>query len=354
MDSKAAFDEPELEEAKDFSAEPLDVRLQSKDLNRRCSAYAEMQATMETSPTPEVFELFWKHLDVCIGESLPKGQDAALMALSVYLGRCPDVQAADVLPLVRKLIMHKAIDKPKMQQLVPPVILSAAEICEGPTVVKEILDCLSDIESAKKKVQGFFKKQVAFIIRLFYQLLADFGPAKISVKLGYISIAIKYSTDSDRSIREACYSTFVELSCWLGDISEAVKSMEEPQRKELTKRVADLSDDEKKRGQAKRYYRGEKVDVGKSEATVEKAAPMDSFDFAEAVDAQKKLPKGWSISKVFSMEKWKEKHSHLQVLSAALDSPKLLPGDFYASLVPSFVRLLKSESNIPVVAVNQL
>jgi cytoskeleton-associated protein 5 len=354
--SKAASVEPEFETVQDFTSEPLEARLASKDLNRRCSAYTELQANMERGNDPEAFAVFWKHLDVCIGETLPKGQDAALTALSKYLELSQDLEASDALPLVRRLLEHKSIDKPKMQLLVPPVILAVAEICEGPAVIKEMLDCLTGLEDAKKKVQGFFKKQVAFIIRQFYQMLSEFGAARISPKLGYVNVTIKYITDKDNLIREACYNTLVELSCWLGDISGAVQSMEEPQKKELMARVDKLGDEEKRRTQAKRLYRGEAqlvTDICDSgTVVVDKAASvpvtLDAYDMVEAVDAQKKLPRGWCISKVFSMEKWKEKHEYLQELSKILDVPRLVSCDFYASLAPSFARLFKTESNIPI------
>lgn len=344
--------EPEFEEAQDFSKEPLEARLSNaKDLNRRCSAYAELQASMETSNS-EAFALFSKHLDVCIGETLPKGQDAALSALAVYLEHSPELEASQVQPLVRKLIEHKAIDKPKMQLLVPPVVVLVTEICEGPVVLKEILECLSALESAKKKTQGFFKKQVAFIIKLFYHLLADFGPQRISPIPDYVSVVLKYITDSDRGIREACYSVLVELTLWQKDISAIIKTMEDPQKKELAKRVADVKEEDQSRGVAKRRYRHEKAcdpSTGSTSKDVtEVVQPIDEFTLVEAVDAVKKLPKGWCINKVFSMEKWKEKQQHLQIFANAVDVTRLVPNDFYASLVPALQRLLKAETNIPV------
>jgi len=347
--------EGEFEEAQDFSKEPLEARLSnSKDLNRRCSAYTELQASMEASDN-EAFALFGKHLSVCIGETLPKGQDAALSALAVYLERAPDLEASQTLPIVRKLLEHKSIDKPKMQLLVPPVIVLVAEICEGPVVLKEMMDCLSALDSAKKKTQGFFKKQVAFIIKLFYHLLADFGPQRISPTAGYITVILKYITDSDRGIREACYSVLVELTLWMKDISELIKSMEEPQKKELTKRVADVKEEEQNRGPAKRRHRSEKATTVSSNdeasGSAEVIKPFDAYDMVEAVDAVKKLPKGWCINKVFSSElKWKDKQQHLQIFSNAVDATKLVPNDLYASLVQPLQRLLKTETNIPVFA----
>jgi len=343
----------EFEEAQDFSAEPLESRLGSKDLNRRCSGYAELQARMQASDT-EAFSLFAPHLDTCIGETLPKAQDAALSALAVYLERCPEIQdeASHALPLVRGLIEHKAIDKPKLQSLGPPVVMLVAEICEVPNVLKEICDCLTKLENAKKKTQGFFKKQVAFIIKLIYQLLADFGAVKMAPKLGYLNIVVKYITDSDRGIRDACYSVLVELTAWFGDITDLVKEIEEPQKKELTKRIGDLKDEDRVRQETKRLHRGEKkISLGDGACTGggEMRNPHDSFDLVEAVDALKKLPRGWCIDKMFSIEKWKEKQTHLQVLSGLLDTARLAPNEGYASMVPAFVRLVKTESNIPVV-----
>jgi len=365
----------EFEEVKDFSSEPLEARFQSKDLNRRCSAYAEAQAKMTASEagaeSSEIFRLFRKFTSACVAEMLPKGQDAALSALAAYLEHSPDLTAAalkgdgdgvdataargEVLRLVRALIEHKAIDKPKLQQLAPPIVLLVTEVCECPAVMKEILESVAEIEGAKKKTQGFLKKQIAFIIRLFAQILADFGAARMSPKLGYLSMVLKYIADTDPGIRDACYSVLIELSAWLGDISEIAKPMDEPQRKTLAKRVADLGEQEARK--PKRLYRGEAqraadgVAVGNAGGNGQKSTQVvDSYDLCEAVDVWKKLPKGWCMTKVLSMEKWKDKQKHLQTLSSVLEeSIRLLPNDAYHAMAPTLVRLIKGESNIPVV-----
>ncbi|CAE8609079.1 unnamed protein product [Polarella glacialis] len=338
----------ELVAEEDYSAEPLPARLASKDLGRRCSGYAEAQAAMEKpglDATAEVFDIFKLHLFSCLDESLPKGQDAALTALIAYLEHCPGIEqrSDEVLILVRKLSEHKAIDKPKMQQLATTVIVIVAEICHCPVVLKELTECLAGLENAKKKTQGFFKKQVAFMIKLVCQLLFEYGARKMNPKLGYLNLVLKYITDSDRGIREACFSLLVELSAWLGDISEAIKPMDDPQKKEFTKRLDVLKEEGKLQREVRRLYRGE---APSSSST---SKPFDQFDIVDSADSLKKLPKGWCITKVAAMEKWKEKQEYLQVLSSLLDEPRLTPCDGYAAIVFGLQRMLKSESNIPVV-----
>lgn len=348
------LDPSAFEEAPDFSGEPLEDRFRSKDLNRRCSAYAEAQAMMLAAGDGEqdVFQLFRQFLSACVAETLPKGQDAALSALAVYLELCPEADNEDnshLLRLVRGLIEHKSIDKPKLQQLVPPIVMLVAEICECPVVLKEITECLAELEAAKKKTQGFFKKQVAFIIKLVYQLLAEFGITKMTPKLGYLPLVFKYAADSDRGIKEACYSVLVELAAWVGDISDMVKPMDEPQKKEFAKRLEATEQEPRK---AKRFHRKEKHAAGSdSGAPCAQGAAQrpDTYDLSSAVDALKALPKGWCISKVFSMEKWKEKQLYLQELSSCLGAPRLCPSDTYSSIAAALVRLIKHESNIPVV-----
>ncbi|CAE7756067.1 MOR1 [Symbiodinium pilosum] len=218
-------------------------------------------------------------------------------------------------------------------------------------------DCIADLESAKrqsckilvlawggasgwrgKKNAGFFKKQLAFIIKMIGLLVADFGIKKLPPKLGYVGIAQKYVADSDRGLRESCYGVFMELAMWLGDISEFTKPLDEPQKKEVAKRLEGVKESEKA---AKRRYRGE-------------AAPLASASESMngKVDPFARLPKGWCISSVTSMEKWKEKLQHLQVLSEILERPaeehRLSVADGYASLVPTIQRMIKGESNIPV------
>lgn len=333
----------EQAEAEDFSSEPLGERLASKDLARRCSGYAEAQAAMQTSTDEEVFRTFGSHIETCLGESLPKAQDAGLSALAAYLEKCPHIgdRGSEVLPWVRKLSEHKTIDKPKMQQLAPTIILLIAEIAECPAVLKELTNCIADLESAKKKTAGFLKKQLAFIIKMIGLLLADFGVQKLPPKLGYVGIVQKYVADSDRVLREACYGVLLELALWLGDITEFTKTMDEPQKKEVAKRLEEVKESGKA---AKRGYRGD--------AAAPKAASASAGDLLGKVDPFLKLPKGWCITSVTSMEKWKEKLQHLQVLSDILEHPaeqhRLAPGDGYSSLVPTIQRMIKSESNIPV------
>lgn len=334
-------------EAEDFSSEPLEQRLKSNDLSRRCSAYADAQAKMDADSGDEIFTLFGAHAETALAETLPKGQDAALNALAAYLKHCPgiDQRSKDVLPWVRKLAEHKSIDKPKMQQLAPAVILLIAEIAECPAVLQELTNCLSDLEDAKKKNAGFLKKQIAFIIKLVGSLLADFGVKRMAPKLGYLSFVLKYISDSDRGIREACYGVFVELAAWVGDISDLIKPMDEPQKKEVAKRLAEPE----RKTEPLRRYRGEAASSGPAAGASSKATADDIF---EKVDPFKKLPKGWCISAVTSMEKWKEKLQHLQVLSSVLEGPAdrhlLSPSENYASLIPTMQRMLKGESNIPV------
>jgi len=336
-------------EVEDFSSEPLEQRLKSRDLSRRCSAYSDAQVQMESEGSgEEMFALFGSHVDTALGETLPKGQDAALNALAAYLKHCPEIhqRGKDVLPWVRKLAEHKSIDKPKMQQLAPVVVLLIAEIAECPAVLQELTTCLGSLEDAKKKNAGFVKKQVAFIIKLIGNLLADFGVKRMPPKLGYLSFVLKYISDSDRGIREACYSVLVELAAWVGDISDLIQSMDEPQKKEVSKRLAEPGEIKK---EPSRRYRGEASTSHDASKSTSAAGADDLF---EKVDPFKKLPKGWCISAVTSMEKWKEKLNHLQVLSSTLEGPAerhlLSPSENYASLVPTIQRMLKSESNIPV------
>jgi len=357
----------ELEQVQDFSSEPIEQRFASKDLNRRCSAYAEAIIGMEAMDE-SMFALFRSKIGTCLGETLPKGQDAALSALAMFLEKAPDLEKedAEIRGLVRALIEHKTIDKPKMQQLAVQVITLVCEICECPAVVQEMSHSLTALENAKKKTLGFFKKQVAFIAKLFYHLLADFGPQKMNPRLGFLGVTLKNISDSDRGIKESCYSVFVELSSWLGDIGEFVQTMEEPQKKELAKRLADQTGDGKSPKEPKRCYRGER------RMAVEKSAPsvshadggqavisdgaaasssfVDSYDMLDPVDIFKRLPKGWCLSKVLGMEKWKEKQTHLKVLVDAVDVPRLKAcSEGFAELVPVLLRLLKSESAIPIV-----
>ncbi|CAJ1361612.1 unnamed protein product, partial [Effrenium voratum] len=170
-------------------------------------------------------------------------------------------------------------------------------------------------------------------------LLADFGVKKMPPKLGYLSIVLKYVADSDRGIREACYGVLVELAAWI-DISELIKEMDEPQKKEVAKRL----EAKEEKTQPKRLYRGE------APATATAASAGELFD---KVDPFKKLPKGWCMSAVNSMEKWKEKLQHLQVFSSLLEGPAeqhMLQADAQTlqPLAVTLQRLLKSESNIPV------
>eukprot|EP00927_Polykrikos_kofoidii_P048064 TRINITY_DN42298_c0_g1_i1.p1 TRINITY_DN42298_c0_g1~~TRINITY_DN42298_c0_g1_i1.p1 ORF type:complete len:1574 (+),score=246.40 TRINITY_DN42298_c0_g1_i1:385-4722(+) len=302
----------------------------------------------------EMFEQFRQFLGACVAETLPKGQDAALSALAVYLEHCPGIENEDsgyLVRLMRSLVEHKSIDKPKMQQLVPPIVLIVAEICECSVVVKELIDIVGELEAAKKKTLGFFKKQVAFIIKLLYQLLADFGDTKINPRLGYLPLVAKYAADSDRGIKEACYSVLLELFAWVGDVTELSKSLEEPQKKELTKRIAELEGTEQEPRQAKRVYRNERrVRACASEEGVVEATPQaDVCDVPESVDALKQLPRGWCISKVLTMEKWKQKQLHLQEFASCLDVSRIVPSETYISMVPTLVRLIKHESNIPLV-----
>jgi len=259
---------------------------------------------------------------------------------------------------VRVLLEHKAIDKPKLQLLAPPVLLLCTELLGCDKVIKEAISCLEALEANKKKVQGVVKKQVAFIIRLFAQMIGDFGPLKMCPKLGYVGICIKYISDTDKAIREACYSALLELSGWM-DITALLKSLEEPQRKELEKRRAEQGESKK---EVKRRYRGEAVvEAGGATASAAVATvdlttaleTLDNFDDLEAVDISKKLPKGWCITEVLTMETWKPKQAHLKILSELLESTlrkkKLASCDLHHDMTDTIKRLVKTETNIPIV-----
>ena len=58
---------------------------------------------------------------------------------------------------------HKAIDKPKMQQLVPSVILSAAEVCECPPVVKDgAMNCMQTKQNLREGLEQSL--QASFVV----------------------------------------------------------------------------------------------------------------------------------------------------------------------------------------------
>merc|ERR1719188_2421775 len=98
-------------------------------------------------------------------------------------------------------------------------------------------------------------------------------------KLGYLGTTMKYISDSDRGIRESCYSVLIELSAWLGDISDLVKTMEEPQKKELAKRLEGVPEDQRKRARPPRVYRAEKS-APPDENAQATSLPLDPFDVA--------------------------------------------------------------------------
>eukprot|EP00913_Durusdinium_trenchii_P025092 g23553.t1 len=198
-------------------------RLHARDLARRCSAYAELQAKMDAgNADTELWALCGASVDMALAESLPKGQDAALNAVAAYLKHCPGLEAKTVLPWVRKLTEHKA--------------------------------CRDEMAVGKKST-GFLKKQIAFIIKLISQLLGDFGIKKMPPKLGYLSFVLKYVSDSDRGIREACYSVAIEMAAWLGDIGDLISPMDEPQKKEVAKRLEAAGGEQKSK--PIRCYRGD-------------------------------------------------------------------------------------------------
>ncbi|CAK9085821.1 unnamed protein product [Durusdinium trenchii] len=340
---------PEHAEVEDFSSEPLAERLHARDLARRCSAYAELQAKMDAgNADTELWALCGASVDMALAESLPKAAPAK--AVAAYLKHCPGLEAKTVLPWVRKLTEHKAIDKPKMQQLAPSVVLLIAEIAECPAVLQELTNCLNELDDSKKKSTGFLKKQIAFIIKLISQLLGDFGIKKMPPKLGYLSFVLKYVSDSDRGIREACYSVAIEMAAWLGDIGDLISPMDEPQKKEVAKRLEAAGGEQKSK--PIRCYRGDAAAQHGDGARSSSKPAEKADDLFEKVDPFKKLPKGWCISAVPSMEKWKEKLQHLQVLSGVLEGPAerhlLAPHEGYGALVPTIQRMLKSESNIPL------
>lgn len=123
---------PEHAEVEDFSSESLAERLHSTHLARRCSAYEELQKGLLAGgkAAATAAEALQGATELALQEALPKGQDAALNALAAYLRHCPgiDERPRDVLVWVRKLADHKCIDKPKLQQLAPAVVLLVAEI----------------------------------------------------------------------------------------------------------------------------------------------------------------------------------------------------------------------------------
>ena len=125
----SAWQVPEHAEREDFSSESVEERLHSTHLARRCSAYEELQAELEGGgdKAKAAAVVFQGGTEVALQEALPKGQDAALNALAAYL-RHGTIDARHVLPWVRKLADHKCIDKPKLQQLAPAVVLLVAEI----------------------------------------------------------------------------------------------------------------------------------------------------------------------------------------------------------------------------------
>eukprot|EP00397_Hematodinium_sp_SG-2012_P000391 GEMP01000391.1.p1 GENE.GEMP01000391.1~~GEMP01000391.1.p1 ORF type:complete len:2198 (+),score=472.93 GEMP01000391.1:36-6629(+) len=340
-----SFSVNEHADAVDFSSEPITDRIRSKDVKRRESAYVELQECFLKNDEAS-FHTLRSHLSEALSETLPVGFEASLKAILVYCEKVPIADPSDMNTILCGLFSSRALDKTKFQVLSVQIILVICGIVTLPQVSEVIIQYIEVWETKKQSV-GILKKQLSFGISLFKTMIHEFGLAKLPPQTGYLTPVLKYIGDTDRSVREACYSVLMELHAFDVQVCDLTPTLAEQQKRELLKRCEVKIEKPK----PTRFYRGEEHTQGSTDILLDAEVPatLDSFDFSEPFDVWKELPKGWNMENLPSLGTWQEKVKHLSMLTQLVERPKLVMNERYDAAVPLLLRTLSLESNVPVV-----
>lgn len=336
-----------------FTAIPVQERLDHKNWKARVSAYEELAKLFRTSVEDSDFRRYEGSLKKIALDSNAVAQESGLTTLIQFVENAPDPNRTKnvVVPAVveKCLSSTRAGTKAKALEL----ILLYVEVDSADPVIEDVLPGLD----AK------LPKLVATTTNVLTSIIRTFGIKNLNVKPLVKKLPPLFG-HSDKNVRAEANAMTIELYRWLGKaIMPSLEDLKPVQQKELTEAFEKLPDE---RPTPQRYLRSQQAEMAAAaaaaeagdgggddaEAEDEEMAEVDALDLFDPVDVNAKMEK--NFYELLASKKWQERKEALDALLVLCNSPKILDSH-YSELVGALgKRMADTNINIVIVAANCL
>ncbi|KAG0042526.1 Microtubule-associated protein, microtubule dynamics during spindle orientation, partial [Linnemannia elongata] len=336
-----------------FTAIPVQERLDHKNWKARVSAYEELAKLFRTSVEDSDFRRYEGSLKKIALDSNAVAQESGLTTLIQFVENAPDPNRTKnvVVPAVveKCLSSTRAGTKAKALEL----ILLYVEVDSADPVIEDVLPGLD----AK------LPKLVATTTNVLTSIIRTFGIKNLNVKPLVKKLPPLFG-HSDKNVRAEANAMTIELYRWLGKaIMPSLEDLKPVQQKELTEAFEKLPDE---RPTPQRYLRSQQAEMAAAavaaeagdgggddaEPEDEEMAEVDALDLFDPVDVNAKMEK--NFYELLASKKWQERKEALDALLVLCNSPKILDSH-YSELVGALgKRMADTNINIVIVAANCL
>ncbi|KAG0277377.1 Microtubule-associated protein, microtubule dynamics during spindle orientation [Linnemannia exigua] len=337
-----------------FTAIPVQERLDHKNWKARVSAYEELAKLFRTSVEDSDFRRFEGSLKKIALDSNAVAQESGLTTLIQFVENAPDPNRTKnvVVPAVveKCLSSTRAGTKAKALEL----ILLYVEVDSPDPVIEDVLPGLD----AK------LPKLVATTTSVLTAIIRTFGIKGVNVKPLVKKLPPLFG-HSDKNVRAEANAMTIELYRWLGKaIVPSLEDLKPVQQKELTEAFEKLPDE---RPSPERYIRSQQAEMAAAaaaaaagdgggdddaEAEDEEMAEIDALDLVDPIDVNAKMEK--NFYELLASKKWQERKEALDALLVLCNSPKIVDSH-YSELVGALgKRMADTNINIVIVAANCL
>ncbi|KAF9908102.1 Microtubule-associated protein, microtubule dynamics during spindle orientation [Linnemannia zychae] len=338
-----------------FTAIPVQERLDHKNWKARVSAYEELAKLFRTSVEDSDFRRYEGSLKKIALDSNAVAQESGLTTLIQFVENAPDPNRTKniVVPAVveKCLSSTRAGTKAKALEL----ILLYVEVDSPDPVIEDVLPGLD----AK------LPKLVATTTSVLTAIIRTYGIKGLNVKPLVKKLPPLFG-HSDKNVRAEANAMTIELYRWLGKaIMPSLEDLKPVQQKELAEAFEKLPDE---RPTPERYIRSQQAEMAAAaaaaaagdggededgaEAEDEAMAEIDALDLVDPVDVNAKMEK--NFYELLASKKWQERKEALDGLLVLCNSPKIIDSQ-YSELVGALgKRMADTNINIVIIAANCL
>ncbi|KAF9133583.1 Microtubule-associated protein, microtubule dynamics during spindle orientation [Mortierella sp. 14UC] len=337
-----------------FTAIPVQERLDHKNWKARVSAYEELAKLFRTSVEDSDFRRFEGSLKKIALDSNAVAQESGLTTLIQFVENAPDPNRTKnvVVPAVveKCLSSTRAGTKAKALEL----ILLYVEVDSPDPVIEDVLPGLD----AK------LPKLVATTTSVLTAIIRTFGIKGLNVKPLVKKLPPLFG-HSDKNVRAEANAMTIELYRWLGKaIMPSLEDLKPVQQKELTEAFEKLPDE---RPTPERYIRSQQAEMAAAAAAAaegdgggddsaevenEAMAEIDALDLVDPVDVNAKMEK--NFYELLASKKWQERKEALDGLLVLCNSPKIVDSHYSELIGALGKRMADTNINIVIIAANCL
>ncbi|KAF9924030.1 Microtubule-associated protein, microtubule dynamics during spindle orientation [Linnemannia zychae] len=336
-----------------FSAIPVQERLDHKNWKARVSAYEELAKLFRTSVEESDFRRFEGSLKKIALDSNAVAQESGLTTLIQFVENAPDPNRTKniVVPAVVEKCLSSTRAGTKAKAL--DLILLYVEVDSPDPVIEDVLPGLD----AK------LPKLVATTTNVLAAIVRNFGIKNLNVKPLVKKLPPLFG-HSDKNVRAEATAMTIELYRWLGKaIMPSLEDLKPVQQKELTEAFEKLPDE---RPTQQRYLRSQQAEMAAAAAAAEagdggedngepedeEMPEVDPLDLIDPIDVSSKMES--NFYELLASKKWQERKEALDGLLVLCNSPKILDSNYSELIGALGKRMADTNINIVIIAANCL